>query len=187
MTSPIRLIKTRRFADDRGWFVETWRADRWTEQGVDAQFVQDNHSFSRPAGTLRGIHFQLPPYAQGKLVRCTRGRIMDFVVDLRGGSPTYGQHVAAELSPDNGDQLWIPVGFGHAFVTLEPDTEVLYKVTALYNPQADAGIRWNSPELGIDWPLPPQGPALSPKDAVLPDFSEFQTPFAYDGEPLQPL
>lgn len=187
MGSPVRLIGTRRFADDRGWFIETWRTDRWAGQGVDAQFVQDNHSLSRAVGTVRGIHFQRPPYAQGKLVRCARGRMMDYAIDLRRGSPTYGQHVATELSAENGDQLWIPAGFGHAFVTLEPDTEVLYKVTEVYHPEADDGIRWDSPELGIDWPLPSTGAVLSPKDTTLPPFADFDTPFVYDGKPLQPF
>lgn len=187
MDSPVRLIKTRRFEDSRGWFVETYNSTRWTTEGVDPVFVQDNHSLSRPAGTIRGIHFQRPPHAQGKLVRCARGSIMDYAVDLRRGSPTYGHHVAAELSAANGDQLWVPAGFGHAFVTLEPDTEVLYKVTALYAADADGGIRWNDPDIGIAWPLPSAGPALSSKDEVLQFLADFDSPFAYDGVPLQSL
>ena len=187
MNSPVKLIKTRRFEDNRGWFAETWNQVRWMAEGVASEFVQDNHSLSRSVGTLRGIHFQRPPHGQGKLVRCARGRIMDYAVDLRRASPTYGEHVAAELSAENGDQLWIPVGFGHAFVTLEPDSEVLYKVTAPYNAQADGGIRWDSPGLGIHWPLPTEGPALSAKDLALPALSEIDAPFDYDGTPLQPL
>lgn len=187
MIPPVRLIHTRRYDDDRGWFVETWQQERWATQGVAQLFVQDNHSLSRPVGTIRGIHFQAPPSAQGKLVRCARGRIMDYAVDLRRGSPTYGNHVAAELSADNGDQLWIPVGFGHAFVTLEPDTEVIYKVTAPYDPATDGGLRWNCPTIGIAWPLPHEGPALSPKDLDLPVLADFASPFDYDGAPLQPL
>ena len=187
MTLPVKLIHTRRFEDSRGWFVETWSQAHWHAQGVAEQFVQDNHSLSKPVGTVRGIHFQRPPVAQGKLIRCARGRILDVAVDLRLGSPTYGHHVATELSAENGDQVWIPVGFGHGFVTLDADTEVMYKVTAPYAPEAEGGIRWDSPELGIDWRLPAEGPALSPKDAVLPGFAEFDSPFSYDGEPLQPL
>ena len=187
MTSPVKLIPTRRFEDSRGWFAETWNQARWHAQGVAEQFVQDNHSLSRPTGTIRGIHFQRPPFAQGKLVRCARGSIMDYAVDLRRGSPSYGEHVAVELSADNGDQLWIPAGFGHAFVTLEPDTEVIYKVTAPYNAQSEGGLRWDCPTLAIRWPLPPEGPALSPKDELLPMLADFDSPFDYDGEPLRPL
>ena len=187
MTSPVKLIRTRRFEDSRGWFVETWNQARWSAQGVAAQFVQDNHSLSRPVGTVRGIHFQRPPHSQGKLVRCARGRIIDVAVDLRRGSPSYGEHVAAELDAATGDQLWIPVGFGNAFVTLEPDTEVIYKVTTPYHAASEGGVRWNCPKLAIDWPLPPQGPSLSPRDEVLPMFADFDSPFSYDGAPLQPL
>lgn len=187
MSSPVKLIRTRRFEDSRGWFVETWNQDKWQAQGVAAQFVQDNHSLSRPAGTIRGVHFQRPPHSQGKLVRCARGRIMDYAVDLRRGSPSYGRHVSAELSADGGDQLWIPIGFGHGFATLEPDTEVIYKVTAPYNAEAEGGLRWDCPTLAIPWPLPPQGPSLSPRDETLPVLADFVSPFSYDGEPLQPL
>jgi dTDP-4-dehydrorhamnose 3,5-epimerase len=187
MDSPVKLIRTRRFEDSRGWFVETWNQARWSAQGVAERFVQDNHSLSRPVGTIRGIHFQVPPAAQAKLVRCVRGRIKDYAVDLRRGSPTYGTHVSAELSADNGDQLWIPTGFGHGFVTLEPDTEVMYKVTVPYSADAERGIRWNALELAIDWPLPPQGPALSPKDELLGGLADFDSPFSYDGVPLRPL
>jgi len=184
---PVKLIHTRRFGDDRGWFSETYHRPRWTDQGVDCEFVQDNHSFSAHAGTIRGIHFQTAPFAQAKLVRCTRGRIMDYAVDLRAGSPTYGRHVAAELSAENGDQLYVPVGFGHAFVTLEPDTEVMYKVSAVYAPESDGGLRWDCPDIAIVWPLPAEGPTLSAKDAALPTLADWVSPFAYDGEPLGAL
>ena len=184
---PVKLIHTRRFGDDRGWFSETYHRPRLVAQGVVEEFVQDNHSLSRLAGTIRGIHFQAPPHAQAKLVRCTRGRILDYAVDLRAGSPTYGYHVVAELTPDNGDQLYVPVGFGHAFVTLEADTEVIYKVSDVYAPEADGGIRWDCPTICIDWPLPATGPVLSDKDVRLPVLSEWVSPFAYDGEPLRPL
>jgi dTDP-4-dehydrorhamnose 3,5-epimerase len=184
---PVKLIHTRRFGDDRGWFSETYHRPRWTADGAAEEFVQDNHSYSKHVGTLRGIHFQAPPHAQAKLVRCIRGRILDYAVDLRAGSPTYGRHVAAELSADNGDQLYIPVGFGHAFVTLEPDSEVIYKVSDVYTPEADGGIRWDCPTIAIDWPLPPGGPVLSDKDRALPHLADWDSPFAYDGAPLRPL
>lgn len=184
MTSPVKLIKTRRFDDERGWFSESYVERRWRDLGVDARFVQDNHSQSTLPGTIRGIHFQLPPHAQAKLVRCSRGRIMDYAIDLRRNSPTFGKFVAAELSKENGDQLYIPVGFGHAFVTLEPDCEVLYKVDDYYAPDCDAGIRWDCSHIGIDWPLPESGAILSPKDADLPCLMEFESPFEFDGRPL---
>lgn len=185
--SPVKLISTRRFGDDRGWFSETYSETTWAKFGVTCRFVQDNHSLSAFTGTIRGIHFQTPPHAQDKLVRCSRGRIIDYAVDLRKGSPTFGQHVFAELSAENGQQLFVPVGFGHAFVTLEPDTEVQYKVSDVYAPQCDGGIRWDCPDIGIDWPLPAGGPTLSGKDMQLPTLSDFDSPFIYDGNPLLPL
>lgn len=184
MDSPVKLIRTRRFADDRGSFTETWVAPRWAAMGVGAHFVQDNESRSVKIGTIRGIHFQRPPHAQAKLVRCIAGRILDYAIDLRAGSPSFGRHVSAELSGDNGDQLYIPEGFGHAFVTLEPDTIVAYKVTDLYAPDCDGGVIWDDPDLAIDWPLPAEGPTLSGKDARLPRLKDLATPFAYDGRPL---
>lgn len=152
--------------------------------GVGAHFVQDNESRSVKIGTIRGIHFQRPPHAQAKLVRCIAGRILDYAIDLRAGSPSFGRHVSAELSGDNGDQLYIPEGFGHAFVTLERDTIVAYKVTDLYAPDCDGGVIWDDPDLAIDWPLPAEGPTLSGKDARLPRLKDLATPFAYDGRPL---
>lgn len=184
MNSPVKLIETKRLSDARGWFCETYAADRWALLGVDARFVQDNHSFSLDIGTIRGIHFQKPPHAQAKLVRCTQGSILDIAVDLRRGSPSYGQHVAAELSASNGRQQYVPVGFGHAFITLAPDTEVSYKVSDYYAPECEGGIRWDCPELAITWPLPPGGPGLSAKDAALPSLSTFTSPFVFDGNPL---
>lgn len=185
--SPVKLVSTRRFGDDRGWFTETYSETAWAKFGVNCRFVQDNHSLSAFTGTIRGIHFQTPPHAQDKLIRCSKGRIIDYAVDLRRGSPTYGKYVSAELTADNGQQLFVPVGFGHAFVTLEPDTEVQYKVSDVYAPQCDGGIRWDCPEIGIDWPLPATGPTLSDKDVKLPTLSGFDSPFTYDGNPLQPL
>lgn len=185
--SPIKLIRPRRFDDGRGWFTESYTAEKFARLGVTVGFVQDNHSLSRPTGTLRGLHFQVPPRAQDKLVRCVRGRIWDVAVDLRRGSPTYGRHVAAELSAENGLQLFIPVGFAHGFVTLEPDTEVEYKVSAPYAPDCDGGVLWNDADIALPWPLPEGGPVLSPKDAALPALAAFDSPFAYDGAPLEPL
>lgn len=185
--SPVKLIHTRRLSDDRGWFTETFQMDRWARQGVGCAFVQDNHSYSKSAGTIRGIHFQRPPHAQDRLVRCTRGRIMDYAVDLRKDSPTYGHYVAAELSASNGDQLFIPIGFGHAFVTMEPDCEVMYKVSDFYAPDYEGGVRWDCPTVAINWPLPSHTPLLSSRDALLPLLAELDSPFAYDGNSLKPL
>jgi dTDP-4-dehydrorhamnose 3,5-epimerase len=184
MGSQVVLIETRRFADARGWFSETYAEAKWATMGVDVRFVQDNQSSSTFVGTIRGIHFQSPPHAQAKLVRCLRGRIVDYAVDLRKGSPTYGQVAFAELSGENGRQLFVPVGFGHAFVTLEPDTEVAYKVSDVYAADCDAGVAWDCPDIGIDWPLPPTGPVLSEKDRALPRLADFHSPFAYDGVPM---
>ncbi len=185
---PVQLIKPRRFDDERGWFSETWRRDRLTDLGIADDFMQDNQSLSRPAYVLRGLHFQAPPFAQAKLVRCVTGRIWDVAVDVRKGSPTYGQWVAAELSADNHAQLYVPAGFAHGFLTLEPDTVVVYKVSAPYAPESDGGLAWNDPDLNLPWPLPGgTAPLLSAKDAVLPHLSDFDSPFDYDGTPLQPL
>jgi dTDP-4-dehydrorhamnose 3,5-epimerase len=184
---PVQLIRTKRFSDDRGWFSETWNQAKLAAVGIDAAFCQDNHSLSRPVGTLRGLHFQAPPHAQAKLVRCVAGSIWDVAVDLRAGSPTFGQWVAATLSADNGDQLFIPAGFAHGFVTLEPDSEVIYKVDAYYAPECDGGIAWNDPDIALPWPLPQAGPVLSGKDGQLPRLADWTSPFAYDGRPLAPL
>ncbi len=183
---PVQLIAPVRHGDARGWFTEVYSEAAFAKRGIDLRFVQDNHSLSVPAYTLRGLHFQTPPHGQAKLVRCIRGRILDVAVDVRKGSPTYGEYVAAELTAENGHQLYVPVGFAHAFLTLEADCEVTYKVSDVYAPQCDGGIRWDS--VGIDWPLP-EGitPELSPKDAKLPTLAEFDSPFAYDGNPLVQL
>ncbi len=183
--SCVKLIECRRFEDARGWFTEVYSEAAFAGHGIADRFVQDNHSLSRPVGTLRGLHFQTPPHAQAKLVRCIRGRILDVAVDVRRGSPTYGRWVGAELSAENGRQLYIPVGFAHGFVTLEPETEVTYKVTDVYAPKNDGGIRWNDPTVAIDWSLPAGvTPVLSAKDELLPTLAEFDSPFEYDGVPL---
>ena len=184
--NPVMLLTPRRHDDERGWFMETYNARSLAAAGFDAPFVQDNLSLSRPAGTLRGIHFQTPPDGQDKLVRCARGRILDIAVDLRRGSPTYGKWVGAELSAENGRQLLIPIGFGHGFVTLEPDCEVAYKCTALYAPESDGGVRWDDPAIGVDWPLDGE-PVLSDKDRVQPLLADFDSPFDYDRRPLLAL
>lgn len=180
------LLKPHRFQDQRGWFMETYSEGALLRAGVGHRFVQDNHSFSALEGTIRGIHFQRPPHAQAKLVRCLRGSIMDYAVDLRRGSPTYGRHVSARLTADGCEQLYVPVGFGHAFVTLEPEVDVAYKVSAVYAPNCEGGVIWNDPMLAIDWPVPNSGPVLSDKDEVLPTLTEFDSPFDYDGVPLSP-
>lgn len=184
--APVKLIHPRRHGDARGWFVETYNRDTFADYGINATFIQDNHSLSRSVFTLRGLHFQTPPRGQDKIIRCIRGRIFDVVVDVRCGSPTYGRWVGAELSAENGDQLFIPIGFAHGFLTLEPDCEVVYKCSDTYAPKADGGIRWDS--VGIDWPMPAgTAPELSDKDKVQPALAELDSPFAYDGNPLQPL
>ena len=189
--SPVQLIRPRRFGDTRGWFTEVYSVPAFSKLGIDCAFVQDNHSLSIPAFTLRGLHFQTPPRGQDKLVRCVRGRIFDVAVDIRKESPTFGHWVGAELSAENGHQLFIPIGFAHGFVTLEDNCEVTYKCSDTYAPDSDGGIRWNDPAIGaggIDWPMPAGTlPELSTKDAVQPLLSDFDSPFSYDGRPLAPL
>lgn len=157
-----------RHADDRGWFSESWSRPKLVEAGFDHDFVQDNHSYSREKGTVRGLHCQIAPFVQGKLVRCVRGAILDVAVDIRRGSPSCGMHVARRLSAATGEQLWIPGGFLHGFCTLEPDTEVVYKVTAAYDKVSERGVIWNDPDLRIAWPVADDAAVLSTKDAVLP-------------------
>lgn len=184
---PVRLLTPRRFGDTRGWFSEAYTEVWAAANGVNVRFVQDNHSYSAKVGTIRGLHFQTPPHGQAKLVRCVRGAIMDYAIDVRAGSPTWGRWVAAELSAVNGRQLFVPVGFAHAFITLNPDVEVIYKVSDVYAPACDGGVAWDDPDIGIDWPLPLTGPVLSDKDRKLPRLKDFDSPFAYDGRPLLPL
>lgn len=186
--SSVQLIIPKRFGDARGWFTETYSEPTFAKLGISYRFVQDNHSLSGPRYTLRGLHFQTPPRAQSKIVRCIRGRIFDVAVDIRRGSPTYGQWTGTELSADNGHQLFIPIGFAHGFVTLEPDCEVIYKCSDTYAPEHDGGIRWDDPALGIAWPIPADvTPELSAKDKVQPLLDDFDSPFPYDGRPLSPL
>ena len=175
------LYSPQRFGDNRGWFTESYNARNLADAGIRDRFVQDNHSYSSEPGTLRGIHFQTPPFAQAKLVRCIRGRIWDVAVDLRAGSPSYGTWRGVELSAENGHQLYVPTGFGHAFVTLTTDCEILYKVNDYYAPDHEGGIRWDDADLAIAWPLE-SAPVLSGKDADLPPLSAFDSPFAYDGD-----
>ena len=173
------VLTPNRFGDARGFFCESWNAQRMGAAGLNYDFVQDNHSLSMTVGTLRGLHYQSPPHAQAKLVRCGRGRLWDVAVDIRRGSPTYGQWFGTELSFENGKQLMIPAGFLHGFVTLEPETEIVYKCTDYYAPDCDGAVAWNDPDLGIDWPL--QGtPVLSDKDAAAPRLAEIETPFEWD-------
>ena len=185
--SPVFLVTPRRFSDARGWFSETYSQAAMAARGVPETFVQDNQSFSVQTGTVRGIHFQRPPHAQAKLVRCLRGSLVDYAVDLRRQSPTFGRWVSARLTAEGGEQLYIPVGFGHAFVTLEPNVEIAYKVTDVYAPDCDGGVRWDDPQIGIEWPLPAEGAVLSDKDAVLPGLADLDVDFAYDGRPLSSL
>lgn len=176
--SGVVLLEPRRFGDARGFFSESWNQRVMAEAGLDYAFVQDNHSLSRAAGTVRGLHFQSPPHAQAKLVRCGRGRIFDVAVDIRRGSPTYGQWTGAELSFDNGRQLLVPQGFLHGFMTLEPDCEIIYKCTDYYAPACDGAVKWDS--CGIDWPASDAPPILSEKDENAPALADFASPFQYE-------
>ena len=174
----VLLIEPVRHGDARGFFSEVWSHRALAAHGIAPDFVQDNHASSAPPWVLRGLHFQAPPHAQGKLVRCGRGRLFDVAVDIRKGSPSYGQWFGAELSFENGLQLWIPAGFLHGFVTRVPDTEIIYKCTDHYAPECDGSVAWDS--IGIDWAL--QGaPVLSGKDAAAPGLADFDSPFTYDG------
>ena len=187
MTAIPVLLRPRRFADSRGWFSETYSEAAAAAVGINLKFVQDNQSFSSTAGTIRGLHFQRPPHGQAKLVRCTRGSIVDYAVDIRRGSPTYGKYVSARLTAHGGEQLFVPIGFAHAFITMEPDVEVAYKVSDVYAPQCDGGVVWNDPAIGILWPVPDSGALLSDKDAALPILSDLESPFEFYGQPLEAL
>lgn len=183
--SPV-VISPNRFEDSRGWFSETWNEKDFARIGIPVRFCQDNQSFSKPKGTLRGLHFQAPPTAQAKLVRCLQGRIFDVVVDIRSNSPTFGKWVGLELSADNGLQLFVPAGYAHGFVTLEDDCMVAYKVDDYYSAKDDGGIAWDDSTIGISWPIDGE-PVLSAKDASLPSLADLAVEFPYNGEPLAPL
>jgi dTDP-4-dehydrorhamnose 3,5-epimerase len=173
----VKLLTPRAFEDPRGLFSETYHRDRFIANGVALDFIQDNESVSKRTGTVRGLHLQCPPQAQAKLVRVTRGRIFDVAVDIRASSPTYGKWVAHELSSQNRQQLLIPEGFAHGFCTLEPDTQVLYKVTAYYSPEHEFGIAWDDPDLAIAWPVTASEVSMSEKDRSLPAFTSFKSCF----------
>jgi dTDP-4-dehydrorhamnose 3,5-epimerase len=164
----VKLITPPRFRDARGFFSETWKQSTFAEAGIRGPFIQDNHAVSAGAGVLRGLHCQIGPNAQGKLVRCLKGAIYDVAIDIRHGSPTFGRYVGAEISADNWTQIWVPVGFLHAYCTLTEDTEVLYKVTGRYDRAAERGVIWNDPDIGIKWPITPGHVILSDKDKQLP-------------------
>jgi dTDP-4-dehydrorhamnose 3,5-epimerase len=173
------LITPPRFGDARGFFSETYSQARYAEAGIALPFVQDNHSLSAAKGVVRGLHCQVAPAVQGKLVRCVRGAIWDVAVDIRRGSPSYGRHVSAVLSAENWQQLWVPGGFLHGFCTLEPETEVIYKVTAPYDRNAERGVIWNDPTLALPWPVVPSEAVLSDKDLILPGLADAARWFSY--------
>jgi len=168
----VKLVTPQKFGDARGFFSETWQQDRFAEAGIPGPFIQDNHALSTQRGVLRGLHLQVPPSAQGKLVRVVRGAIWDVAVDVRHGSASFGNWVAAELSAENWQQLWVPAGFLHGYCTLTEVTEVIYKVSGPYDRAAERGVMWNDPDLGLPWPVPPGGPLLSDKDKLLPRLAD---------------
>ncbi len=168
----VKIFKPKKHGDHRGFFSETYNKKVLSEIGVDLDFIQDNHSLSAEKGVIRGLHYQIPPYAQDKLVRVVHGSIMDVAVDFRKNSPTFGKHITAIISAEEWNQILVPIGFAHGFCTLEPNTEVIYKVTNYYAPEHDRGVRWNDPEIGINWPVTDQEAILSDKDKVLPLLSD---------------
>jgi dTDP-4-dehydrorhamnose 3,5-epimerase len=175
----VKLITPKKLGDHRGFFAEVYKRHALADAGIHIDFVQDNHSLSAQVGTVRGLHFQTPPHAQAKLVRCVRGAILDVAVDIRVGSPTFGKHVAHVLAADAMTQMLIPIGFAHGFATLAPDTEVIYKVSDIYAPQHDAGILWCDPDLGIDWRIDADDAVLSDKDRRHPRLCDYPSPFVY--------
>jgi dTDP-4-dehydrorhamnose 3,5-epimerase len=170
-----------RHGDERGFFSEVFKDTAWAAGGIDVTFVQDNHSFSRDAGVLRGLHFQTPPFAQAKLVRVTRGAVFDVAVDIRKGSPTFAQWVGRKLTADKGNQMFVPAGFAHGFVTLTPDTEFLYKVSQPYSKANDRSIRFDDPEINVKWPMPGDALTLSDKDKNAPLLADVETGFTFEG------
>ena len=179
LSNVFKVLPTRH-GDHRGFFAETYSQGAYAALGVGVSFVQDNHSLSAAEGTVRGLHFQAPPRAQAKLVRCGRGAIFDVAVDIRRGSPTYGRWAGYTLSAENGAQLYIPVGFAHGFATLEPDSEIIYKCSDYYAPETEGALRWDDPDIGIEWPLT-SAPVLSGKDAAAPLLAGFNSPFTFEG------
>ena len=177
MSEPI-MLTTSRYKDHRGFFGEIYNRKEYRELGIDVDFVQDNHSFSKKVGTIRGLHFQAPPQAQAKLVRCLSGAIFDVVIDIRLDSPNYNKWYGYEISADNGHQLYVPIGFAHGFLTLKPNSEIIYKCSEYYAPQTEGSILWNDPDIGIKWPLNCE-PILSDKDATSPLFRDFDSPFIF--------
>jgi dTDP-4-dehydrorhamnose 3,5-epimerase len=176
----IKIIHTPKHIDERGFFSETYNKGDYSRAGINLEFLQDNHVMSKQKGTVRGLHFQIPPFAQAKLVRVARGAIFDVAVDIRGGSPTYGKHVSAIISAKAWNQIYIPIGFAHGLVTLEPDTEVIYKVSGLYSPNHDRGLLWNDPALAINWPISEPQALLSDKDKRQPKLSQLPAYFHYE-------
>lgn len=176
----VLLLTPKRHGDARGYFCETWNKDRMAAHGLTYDFVQDNQSLSAEVGTVRGLHFQSPPHAQAKLVRCGRGALLDVAVDIRKGSPTFGQWISEELSAENGRQLLIPEGFLHGFITLMPDTEILYKCNDYYSPECDGAVRFDDPDIGVDWGQDTSGATLSAKDANAQSFADFDSPFEWN-------
>jgi dTDP-4-dehydrorhamnose 3,5-epimerase len=176
----VKLVTPRRLGDNRGFFAETFSRRVYSDYGITPEFVQDNHSLSAQSGTVRGLHFQAPPHAQAKLVRCGRGAIFDVAVDIRRGSPTYGQWVGYELSAENGRQLFIPAGFAHGCATLLPGSEIVYKCSDYYAPETEGTVQWDDPEIGIDWPLD-RAPLLSAKDADAQQLVDLDSPFTWEG------
>ena len=174
----LKLIKANRYKDKRGFFAETYSVKKYDEIGITADFVQDNHSVSYNSGTLRGLHFQAPPNAQSKLVRCGRGAIFDVAVDIRKGSPTYGFWKGFELTASNGHQLYVPIGFAHGFITLQPESEIVYKCSDFYAPETEGCILWSDPDIGIEWPIN-LDPSLSEKDEKAPLLKDLENPFVY--------
>lgn len=175
----VKLVTVEKFGDSRGYFMETYSHRDYATLGIDCEFVQDNQSLSAQRGTIRGLHFQIPPEPQAKLVRVLKGSIFDVAVDIRRGSPTYGKWCGATLTADQGEQLFVPRGFAHAFCTLEPNTEVVYKVDSYYAPACDAGIIWNDPDIAVEWPIAQTDAILSAKDAKLPRLADLDIPFTY--------
>jgi dTDP-4-dehydrorhamnose 3,5-epimerase len=179
----VRVLLPERHQDARGFFSEVWREDSMAQAGINVRFVQENHALSRAVGTIRGLHFQVGPAAQGKLVRCLRGSILDVAVDIRHGSSTFGRHCSIILSAENWKQVYVPIGFAHGYCTLEPNTEVFYKVTAYYDPASERGLAWDDPDIGIAWPVKGENAILVARDRAYPRLSELAMFFPFASYP----